>query len=124
MCNCVSPAPILHKAEADIVTFTQIWVVWLGTYIPLFQIQCLLSKGRINYNYHQRWILGNVNYICLCKKGNKVESALALKPRGDITRNPKQGNQWPPYKELCPSKKFFLKKVFCVFPPTHAISIH
>ena len=26
---------------------------------------------------------------------NKAEPTLALKPRGDITRNPKQGYQWP-----------------------------
>ena len=26
---------------------------------------------------------------------NKVEPTLALKPRGDFTRNPKQGYQWP-----------------------------
>ena len=26
---------------------------------------------------------------------NKAEPTLALKPRGDVTRNPKQGYQWP-----------------------------
>ena len=29
------------------------------------------------------------------QKVNKAEPTLALKPRGDITRNPKQGCQWP-----------------------------
>ena len=31
-------------------------------------------------------------------------STLALKPRGDITRSPKQGYQWPHEKDLCPPK--------------------
>ena len=30
------------------------------------------------------------------------ESTLALKPRADITRSPKQGYQWPHEKNLCP----------------------
>ena len=34
---------------------------------------------------------------------------LALKPRGDITRSPKQGYQWPHEKDLCPPKFFFQK---------------
>ena len=29
---------------------------------------------------------------------------LALKPRGDVTRSPKQGYQWPHKKDLCPPK--------------------
>ena len=29
---------------------------------------------------------------------------LALKPRGNITRNPKQGYQWPHKKDFCPPK--------------------
>ena len=43
---------------------------------------------------HQRWISGNVQYICL-HNANKAEPTLALKPRGYITRNAKQGYQWP-----------------------------
>ena len=34
---------------------------------------------------------------------------LALKPRGDVTRSPKQGYQWPHKKDLCPPN-FLLKK--------------
>ena len=37
-------------------------------------------------------------------------SILALKPRADVTRNPKQGYQWPHEKDSCPPKYFFLKK--------------
>ena len=36
------------------------------------------------------------------------ESTLALKPRADITRSPKQGYQWPHKKDLCATK--ILKK--------------
>ena len=32
------------------------------------------------------------------------ESTLALKPRADITRSPKQGYQWPHKKDMCPTK--------------------
>ena len=37
-------------------------------------------------------------------------STLALKCRGDITRSPKQGYQWPHKKDLCPPQ--ILKKTF------------
>ena len=39
-------------------------------------------------------------------KANKAEATLALKPRGDVTRNPKQGYQWP-QKRTCVSAKNF-----------------
>ena len=35
--------------------------------------------------------LGKVHHIHLRKKVNKAEPTLTLKPRGDITRNPKEG---------------------------------
>ena len=31
-------------------------------------------------------------------------STMALKPRTDVTRSPKEGYQWPPKKDLCSSK--------------------
>ena len=40
---------------------------------------------------------------------NKAEPTLALKPRGDVTRSPKQGYQWP-HKWTCVQQKFFKKK--------------
>ena len=44
------------------------------------------------------------------QKVNNAEPTLALKPRGDVTRNPKQGYQWPPQK-TCPPKTFYKKKI-------------
>ena len=40
---------------------------------------------------------------------NKAEPTLALKPRGDVTRNPKQGYQWP-QKRTCVRQKLKKKK--------------
>ena len=42
-------------------------------------------------------------------------STVALKPRADVTRSPKQGYQWPHKTDLCPPKVFFsnvLQKFF------------
>ena len=38
--------------------------------------------------------IGNVHYIRLCNV-KKAEPTLPLEPTGDITRNSKQGYQWP-----------------------------
>ena len=38
-------------------------------------------------------------------------TSLALKPRGDVTRSPKQVYQWPHKKDLCPPKIFFKKVI-------------
>ena len=46
------------------------------------------------------------------QKGNKAEPTLALNPRGDITRNPKQGYQWPPKRTYVSAKNFF--KIYLV----------
>ena len=43
------------------------------------------------------------------QSSNKAEPTLALKPREDVTRSPKQGYQWPQKMDMCPTK-FFLKK--------------
>ena len=43
------------------------------------------------------------------QKANKAEPTLALNPRGNATRNPKQGYQWP-QKRTCVSTKNFFKK--------------
>ena len=55
--------------------------------------------------------LGDCTYtFTSTKKVNKAEPTLALKPRGDITRNPKQGYQWPQNRTHV-SAKNCLKKV-------------
>ena len=41
-------------------------------------------------------------------------STLALKSRGDVTRSPKQGYQWPHKKDSCPPKILKNKKKNCV----------
>ena len=43
-------------------------------------------------------------------KSTQKGSTLALKPRADVIRSPKQGYQWLHEKDLCPPK-FFFKKV-------------
>ena len=40
------------------------------------------------------------------KQANKADPTLALKSRGDITRNPKQGYQWSQIRHMCPLKTF------------------
>ena len=45
------------------------------------------------------------------QKANKAEPTLALNPRKNVTRNPKQGYQWPPKKDMCVHQK--LKKHLC-----------
>ena len=47
-------------------------------------------------------------------KANMAKPTLALKPRGDVTRNPKQGYQWPPKivrVNVSAKKKNFYKKI-------------
>ena len=38
------------------------------------------------------------------RKHASEKSTLALKPRADVTRSPKQGYQWPDKKDSCPTK--------------------
>ena len=38
---------------------------------------------------------------------------LILKLRGDVTRSPKQGYQWPHKKDLCPPKIFKKDTLLC-----------
>ena len=49
--------------------------------------------------------LGECTLHLPLQKVNKAEPTLALKPRGDVTRNPKQGCQWPQKGHVCPTKK-------------------
>ena len=54
----------------------------------------------------------------------KKGSSLALKPRADVTRSPKQGYQWPHKKELCPQKFFFLGKIVRIRQSCHVRGIN
>ena len=79
-----------------------------GTWIEKAQLPCWpLYSQQVS---HQRWISG-----IYCKQATKhtsEESTLALKPRGDVTRSPKQGYQWPHKKESCPLKYLSHWKLF------------
>ena len=55
--------------------------------------------------------LGECTLHLPLQKANKAEPTLALNPRGDVTRNPKKGYQWP-QKRTCVRQKL-KKKSFC-----------
>ena len=54
---------------------------------------------------HQRWIYRNMWHVHLHQVWMGLPT-LALKPRGDVTRSPKQGYQWHHKKDLCHPKIF------------------
>ena len=58
---------------------------------------------------HQRWISGI--HGTQATKHASEGSTLALKPRGDVIRSPKQGYQWPHKKNSCPPKIYKKKKL-------------
>ena len=86
---------------------------------PVDALQCCLSMRSATCNTWGGSQEMYIHYICLCN-ANKAELTLALKPRGDVTRNPKQGCQWPQNRtcEYVWQKYFKKKKKFnvgCVF---------
>ena len=64
---------------------------------------------------HRKWIWGSHRWKNTQKKG----SMLALKPRADVTRSPKQGYQWPHEKDSRPPK--IIKKTFDCLPSNEVI---
>ena len=62
-------------------------------------------------------------YITFASAMRIRQPTLALKPRGDITRNPKQGYQWPQNRTcVCVRQKYLKKKIFlkkCTFSEIH-----
>ena len=81
------PAPMLADTSA-------------GMWIKKAQLPCWpLYSQQVS---HQRWISG-IHGTEVTKHVSEG-STLALKPRGDIARSPKQGYQWPHKKDLCPPK--------------------
>ena len=50
-------------------------------------------------------------YIMFASAMRIRQPTLALKPRGDVTRNPKQGYQWPQNRTcVCVRQKYLEKK--------------
>ena len=47
---------------------------------------CNAVRQEVGNVQHQRWLSGNIHYICFCN-ANKAERTLALKPRGDVTKS-------------------------------------
>ena len=52
---------------------------------------------------HCSIISGKIHHLCLCQVQIRLPT-LALKPRGNIIRSPKQRYYWPHKKNLCPPK--------------------
>ena len=89
VCGTIDPSFVPHQC-----LLTGMWkkLAWLPCWLPRgWQV------------LHQRRILGNIQHILLCQAQIRL-STLVLKPRGDITRCPKQGYQWPWKKDLGPPK--------------------
>ena len=74
-----------------------------GTWKRTARLPYWLPRGR--HVSHQKLISGNVHLICLCQVRIRLPT-LVLKPRGNVTRSPKQGHQWPHKSHLCPLKSF------------------
>ena len=94
----------------------QVGGLWFKSGIlPLLKHACGESNQLLCWLYtpaevsHTRWISGNIYPQSL----NKAETTLALKPRGDVTRSPKQGYQWP-QKWACVQQNLKKKKKFLI----------
>ena len=52
-------------------------------------------------------------YIMFASAMRIRQPTLAVKPRGDVTRNPKQGYQWPQNRTcVCVRQKYLKKKIY------------
>ena len=84
-----------HPTSAE----TCMWGRWLAAMLALYTSKAVAQE--VNFREH-----------ILCTpppSANKAEPTLAFKPRGNITRSPKQGYQWP-HKWACVQQKFKKKK--------------
>ena len=72
------------------------WKRWLGCHAGRQEVGRCHTRGESQG-------MCNVTHMPLLSL-NKAEPTLALKPRGDVTRSPKQGYQWPHKKDSCPPK--------------------
>ena len=59
------------------------------------------------------FIFKTIHHVSLCQVRMRLPT-LALKPRGNITRNPKQGYQWLQKKDFCPPKCLTEQVIFPV----------
>ena len=101
-----STAPCLLRVARTVVGSSpespaMLAIMSAGTWIKKARLQCwpLYSQQVL----HKGWIWGSHKWESM-----QMDDTLALKPRTDVTRSPKQGYQWPHEKDLCPPK--FLKK--------------
>ena len=96
--------------------------------LPLLKHACGESDQLLCWPYtpvevsYQRWISGNVYHIRLWKVWIRLPT-LALKPRGDITRSPKQEYQWP-QKWTCVQQNFLKKCVSLIVSCTQLCELY
>ena len=74
------------------------------------RLPCWLPRGR--QVWHQRWISVNGLHTRLYQVWINLPT-VALEPRGDVTRSPKQEYQWPHKKDSCPPKIKKKRKKVC-----------
>ena len=69
------------------------------------QLGCHTGRQEVSRCHTRGESQGMCNITCMPPlSSNKAEPTLALKPRGDVTRSPKQGYQWTHKKDSCPPK--------------------
>ena len=79
------------------------------------QLPCQLPRGwQVS---HQKWIREHVR-VCPPLPAWIRLPTMALKPRPDITRSPKQGYQWSHKKDLCPPKILKKKRISMQMGPS------
>ena len=90
------------------------WKRWLGCHAGCQEVSRCSTRGESQG-------MCDITYTPLLSS-NKAEPTLALKPRGDVTRSPKQGHQWPHKKDSCPPKIFKKKQKTERIKIVHVIS--
>ena len=84
-----------HPTSAE----TRMWGRRLAAMLALYTGKCVAPE--VN--------LGQRISCTPLQSSNKAEPTVALKPRGDVTRSPKQGYQWP-HKWTCVQQNLKKKK--------------
>ena len=99
-CGMIAPSFESHQCLAGI------WKRWLGCHVGHQEVSRCHTRGESQGTCN---ITGTPPL-----SSNKAEPILALKPRGNVTRSPKQGYQWPHKKDSCTPKNFKKKKKISV----------